>query len=269
MASRIGSLHSLGLLKSMQKLSTGYRINRAADDPAGLITSNHLRSMLAAIKAESKSLQRTSHVANSAEGALSEVSSMINEAQALLVANANTGGLSDEERQANQTQLDSILASIDRIAGSTTFNRQRLLDGSLTLTANGQNLTIDSMTSHSLGAIEIDGQSYSLADLGSGKALNITSGNLDAAQQVLHAARDKVASMRGSIGAFQRHTVATRLNSLNDSHLFASAANSLIRDTDYAQETSTFARLALLQRSSFQVMAMLNASPSSVLKLLA
>lgn len=266
LASRIHGQNAIGLLKSMHSLATGQRINRGADDPAGLIISERLRAMLMDIDAESRMLQRTEHVARSADGALNEVSSLINEAQALIVANANSAGMSDEERLANQMQIDSILNSINNIAGSATFNGQRLLDGTLTLSANGQSISLEGTFAHNLGSVEIDGQIYTLANLGTNGALNA---NPEAAQQVLSAAREQVASMRGRLGAFQKHTVESRINSLGTMKENIAAANSLIRDTDYARETANFTRLLLLQHSSMKMIGLINNNASSVLKLLA
>ena len=106
-----------------------------------------------------------------ADAALAEVSNLLIEAESLAIANANTGGLSDAERLANQMQIDSILSSVNRIAGSTTFAGQQLLDGSATVTAGGGSVTIDSVSTGNLGEVEIDGDTYSLADVATGGAL--------------------------------------------------------------------------------------------------
>ena len=124
-------------LQSLQRVSTGQRINRAADDPSGLIASENLRAVLADLEAESDSLQRVDHVASTADAAIGEMSDLLTEARGLAVAAANTAGVSDEERQALQMELDSVISSIDRMAQSTSFNGDRLLDGTATLTANG------------------------------------------------------------------------------------------------------------------------------------
>lgn len=265
MANRMHSSNGIGLASSMQKLATGQRINRGADDPAGLIISEQLRAMLAASRAESNMLQRTNHIASSADAALGEVSGLINDAQSLLVANANSAGMSDAEREANQMQLDSIVGSINRITGSATFNGQKLLDGSLTLGANGESLHVDNIAAGALGVVEIDGETFSMADLATGGALN---GDSQAAQQVLNAARDQVATQRGAIGAFQKHTVDSTINSLMVSMENIAAANSTIRDTNYAQETSNLMRHLILEQSSMKTMGIINTNASNMLKLL-
>src|SRR5262249_9099460 len=112
---------------SLLRMATGSRINRGADDPAGMITSDQLSAALATLSAESSGAERTDAIANVADGALSEVSGLLSEANAAAVANANTGGMSQAERDANQMEIDSALQSVDRIAGTTTFDGQRVL----------------------------------------------------------------------------------------------------------------------------------------------
>src|SRR3954468_21373429 len=137
--------------QSLTQLATGLRINRAADDPAGLIAADSLSQTLAALDAETSANQRTSDQASTADGALGEVSDLPVRAKSLVSANANTGGLSADERAANQGELDSILSSVDRLSSSTTFNGGKLLDGSATLSASGKSLAIDSSSAANLG----------------------------------------------------------------------------------------------------------------------
>ena len=114
----------------LERLSTGLRINRGRDDPAGLIASEHLRFEIRGIQQAIENSTRADNVVSTAEGALNEVSALLLDMQALVIAAANESGLTVEEVNANQLQIDSILASIDRIANSTTFAGRKLLDGS-------------------------------------------------------------------------------------------------------------------------------------------
>jgi len=116
---------------SLERLSTGYRINRGSDNPAGLIASENLRSDMAAIKSALTNAERANSVVATAEGALAEVSNLLVKLQGLAAQSANTGGLTTEEIGANQLQVDSIIGSIDRIASQTSFEGKRLLDGSM------------------------------------------------------------------------------------------------------------------------------------------
>lgn len=122
------------LQKSLHRLSTGVRINSAADDPAGLIVSESLRSQIASLSQSIDNAQRGANVIATAEGALSEVSVLLVNVRELVVEAANSGTLSQEEIDANQLQVDSAIESITRIANTTSFGGQRLLNGSLGFT---------------------------------------------------------------------------------------------------------------------------------------
>lgn len=113
----------------LERLSTGLRINRGRDDPAGLIASERLRLDIRAVGQAIDNSQRASNVITTTEGALSEVNALLLDLQSLVVEAANKGALTAEEVAANQLQIDSILESIDRIANTTAFGSQRLLDG--------------------------------------------------------------------------------------------------------------------------------------------
>jgi flagellin len=113
----------------LTQLSTGSRINRAADDPAGLIALEKFNSELTAVNGALENNQRANAMVSTAEGGLNEISSLLGEVQKLALASVNDSSLSQAEIQANQSQIDSALASIDRIANTTTFNGKQLLNG--------------------------------------------------------------------------------------------------------------------------------------------
>jgi flagellin len=118
----------------LERLATGLRINRGKDDPAGLIASEILRSEIAAIGQAIENSQRAINVISTAEGAINETSRLLLDLRALIVNTANEGALSQEEVHANQLEIDNILASIDRIANTTSFGTKKLLNGSLAYT---------------------------------------------------------------------------------------------------------------------------------------
>jgi flagellin len=122
---------------TLQRLSTGLRINRGADDPAGLIASENLRSEISGIKQAIDNGQRASNVISTAEASLSEVASLLLNVKDLVVEAANSGALSREEIEANQLQVDSAVESITRISNTTTFAGLRLIDGSLDYITSG------------------------------------------------------------------------------------------------------------------------------------
>jgi len=138
LAQRILGQQNHNLTQSLERLSTGFRINRGADDPAGLIASEKLRSEKASISAAIGNAERADQVVNIAEGGLQEINSLLLEVQSLVTSTANDAGLSKEEREANQLQIDSILQTIDRVASTTSFQGVKLLNGTYDFTISGQ-----------------------------------------------------------------------------------------------------------------------------------
>ncbi len=129
-SARVLGANNQKLNKTLERLSTGYRINRGSDDPAGLIASERLRGEKSAIQSAMANAERASGIVSTAEGALAEVSNKLVEMQELVAGAASSGGLTTEEIAANQTQIDGIITSINRIASETSFNGDKLLDGS-------------------------------------------------------------------------------------------------------------------------------------------
>lgn len=442
------------LNKSLQRLSTGVKINAGADDPAGLIASENLRSEKTGIQTAIDNASRASNVIGTAEGGLNEVSALLTQLQGLIGSAANTGGLSPQEVSANQLQVDSILSTINRISGSTSFQGIKLLDGnydynaSSVNSANIANLSVnsskipdggpvnvlvnvtqsaqtgaitytgtigtggvtlqiagnygatqlsfasgttvsgianavnavknatglsaqvsgtsvrinsvgfgsrqfasvttisgtfapsstkafgrDAIVSVNGGAAVSDGtrvsfrtadldvefdirsgvnitngstnffitgggatfalgskvtesnkasigiQSVSTASLGnvddgfltslaSGGANSLASGQLVRGQRVLETAVKTVSQLRGRLGAFQKFTVQSTVNNLGVALENSSAAESAIRDTDFAAETAALTRAQILQQASTTVLSQANSAPQSVLSLL-
>src|SRR5262245_10783126 len=128
-AQRVLSNNDQALNKSLERLSTGLKINSGGDNPAGLIASENLRAEKTGISQAIDNANRASNIIGTAEGGLNEVSSLLTELQSLVSASANSGGLSKEEVAANQLQVDSILSTIKRIAQSNDLQGKMLLTG--------------------------------------------------------------------------------------------------------------------------------------------
>lgn len=236
--------NTLRFQQAAERMASGKRINRGSDDPSGLIASEHLRSLLSAIDAESRSLERTVHVTSTADGVLEGVSSMLVAAKGIAIA--REGALTEEERAAYDMEYNSIRNSIDRLLGGASFNGEALFSGDgLTLEAAGQSLTVDPMSAESLdlGSV-IDDEAIS-------KALTTVNG------------------ARAEIGSFAKHTIGGRLESLRVEFENLAAANSRIADTDYAVETSELIRARLLSIMSLRAMMLDGTTKRSVLRLLA
>jgi len=244
--SALHTFHANGrsLNSVLEKLATGRRINRGADDPAGLITSENLRAVLEALEAESQNLGRADQVAAVADAGLSEISGLVSEAEALVIANANSAGLSDAEIEANQIELNSIVSTVNRIVSSTSFNGDQLLDGSATISVAGGELTIDQI---------------SLSDPGGGEA----------ALDSLRSFRNEVNALRGELGAFSKYTINSRQNSVRTAIENISEAESIIRDTDYGKETSNLARVQVLIAGSLKALGVSASQSGALLSLFA
>ncbi len=134
---RILNKNNMNVSKSLERLSTGFKINRGADGPAALISSEKLRSEKTQISAAIGNAERADQIANIAEGGLQEISTLLIEVQGLVGESANEAGLSTEEKEANQVQIDQILQTIDRIASTTSFNGSKLLNGNYEFQVSG------------------------------------------------------------------------------------------------------------------------------------
>ncbi|QOJ13623.1 MAG: flagellin [Planctomycetia bacterium] len=448
---------------SLERLSTGLRINTGKDDPAGLIASEKLRSEGVAIKSAIGNIARAINVVSVAEAGLVEVNRLLTDLEDLVDRSANESGISTDERAANQLQIDAILSSINRIANSTEFQGRKLLSGDLgynlsgvnntslagvqvyaakvpndafrsvvvevtgsaqlaqlnysgatvgtagvtleiqgalgtdtvsfaanaaisavafainqttnvtgvtasaagtslvfnsskygssqfvsvraldgtfavtggdsgsnkdygrdaTVTINGTVATTDGLRASARNAnlsIDLDlsaafgtlaGSSSSetfqilggganfqiaprvtlaglenigvasissgnlgnstvgyLSSLASGQANQLSSGNYQAAQDIVRAAQDQISTLRGRLGAFQKNTLETTANALNVTLENTTAAESAIRDTDFAQQTSDLTRSQILVQSATNVLRLANTSPQNVLALL-
>ena len=141
---------------SLERLSSGLRINRGADDPAGLINSEQLRAEIAGTDKAISNSQRAINILATSEGALNEVAALLIDIKGLIVETANDAALSDEEKRANQLQIDSAIESITRIANTTTFAGRKLLNGSLDYVTSGVN-------SNALATLAITGAQFGRA----------------------------------------------------------------------------------------------------------
>jgi flagellin len=253
--------------QSLERLATGLRINRGSDDPAGLTISENLSAELAALDADVRAMSRADHVAGTAEGALGAAAGLLQEANALAVQAASPAGLSVEEREALQTQMDSILSAVDRLGVSTTFGGDPLLEGESTVTAGGASVDLPELSAAALGETEIDGSDRTLADAGSGGALNLVDGDVEGAQQVIRNAIADVAGARGRIGAFQDN-MGFRIQARGVAIESTAAALGAVRDTDYALEIAALNRALVLRQASVGALALMTPSPGSGWRLL-
>lgn len=261
--------------KSLEKLSSGYRINRAADDAAGLAISENLRSQIGGLKVAVRNAQDGVSVVQTAEGALNETTSILQRMRDLAVQAAN-GGSQDAAAQANaDTELKQLGAELDRISNTTKFGSQSLLGGAYTgafqvgsesSTTNAANvITVDITTAGALSGLTITGLDSSGLAL-SGNDLTSTA-NATTAIDAIDVALKDVSTVRAKLGAYQNRFEHT-INNLNVAVENLSASESRIRDTDMAQEMVSFTRSQILSQAGTAMLAQANQAPQGVLKLL-
>jgi flagellin len=265
---------SKNLSKSLERLSTGLRINRASDDAAGLGVSENLRTQVNGTAQASRNAQDGIAALNVAEGAANEVSSILQRMRELAVQSANDT-LTSTERGYTNSEYQALSNEIDRISKVTNYNRQELLS----TTANrfgqtGSVLWIDA--NHSVGVdsitVTIDTLTTGALKIGTfgvaGGAATYVSDQATAVTAIsaLDIAINSVNTMRANIGAFVNR-LEHAINNLSVSNTNQQAAESKIRDVDFASETSNYTKNQILMQSSTAMLAQANALPSSVLAL--
>jgi flagellin len=243
--------------KSLEKLSSGFRINRAADDAAGLSISEGLRAQVGGLKVAVRNAQDGISVAQTAEGSLNEVHSILQRMRDLSVQASNGGANDDDAKAAAQKEFVQLNEELDRIGDTTSFGKSKLLDGNYSGTfqvgANaGEEMTID-----------ID--AISATDLGT-DALDLTTG-ASAAITTIDDAIQTVSDQRASLGAYQNRFEHT-INNLNVAVENLSASESRIRDTDMAQEMVSFTRSQILTQAGTAMLSQANQASQNVLSLL-
>lgn len=254
----------LGLDKSLERLSSGYRINRAGDDAAGLAISENLRAQIRGLKQASRNASDGVSLVQVAEGSLNEISSILIRLRELAVQ-AASDTIGPVERQFLNVEYDQLVSEIDRIADGTEFNGTQLLSGTGSIldfqvgTRNDPN--IDRL---SFDASKADANSAALG-------VNLTSVADKASAQNTLSAIDQaivsVSAMRADFGAVQNRLQST-ISNLAVSVENMSAANSRIRDVDVAEETAEMTRNNILLNAGTSVLAQANQNAQTALGLL-
>ncbi|MGP0628248.1 flagellin N-terminal helical domain-containing protein [Nitrospina sp. 32_T5] len=274
-AQRLLGVNNSRLTQSIERISSGLRINRGADDPAGLALSEKLRGDIRALTQALRNANDGVSMINVAEAGLGETADMLIRIKEL-AAQAATGTLGDSERATLQIEFDQLRSEINRISSATNFNGQKLLDGSMS--AGGANpiviqIGIDSSSDSRFDLnAEVDLDAINTSTLGisalSGTALSITSvANALTTLEAITTAIETVSTARGKIGAVQNRLVRT-INNLSVTIENVQAAESQIRDADIAQEIANLTRNQILVEASTAMVGQANLIPQSVLQLL-
>jgi flagellin len=258
------------LEKSLEKLSTGLRINRAADDAAGLSVSEQLRTQVKGLNVGGRNAQDGVSLVNIAEGALIEVEAMLQRMRELSIQAANDT-LTSKERTYCEVEFDQLRTEIDRIVGCTQFNSMRLLDGSAPWGTTGGVLHIgpnDNATGNDVILITVAGISTGALRIDQARNVYVTSQvSATAAITALDVALNSVNNLRANLGAITNRLEHAITNQENQEQNMQ-AAESVIRDADFAYETTQFTRNQILQQSSTAMLSQANSIPQSVLSLL-
>ncbi len=245
--------------KSTEKLSSGYRINRAADDAAGLTISEKMRSQIRGLDKASSNAQDGISLIQTAEGALNEAHSILQRMNELATQAANDTNTS-VDRTAIQKEINALTSELNRIASTTQFNTMNLLDGSFT----GKNLQVGALEGQNIG-ISIGSMNASTLGVNS---LDVSSNSsAGSAMTSVQAAISKVSAQRSALGAVQNrleHTVAN----LDTTSENTSAAESRIRDVDMATEMVTYSKNNILAQAGQSMLAQANQATQGVLSLL-
>jgi flagellin len=245
--------------KATEQLSSGYRINRAGDDAAGLSISEKMRSQIRGLNKASDNAQHGVSLIQTAEGALNEAHSILQRMNELATQAANDTNTS-VDRSALKAEIDQLVSELDRISSTTQFNTMNLLDGSFT----GKNLQVGALANQSI--------QISIGDIDSAgltvNSLNVdTFANAGTAMTNIQKAIEKVSTQRSALGAIQNrleHTIAN----LDTTAENTQAAESLIRDTDMASAMVEYSKNNILAQAGQSMLAQANQANQGVLSLL-
>jgi len=245
----------------MQRLSSGYRINSAADDAAGLAISEKLSAQVRGLTQAGRNAQDGVSVLQTADAALSQQGSLLQRVRELSVEGANDT-LTSADRSNVQSEIDQMLTELDRFASTTEFNTKTLISGSMASTA--MTLQVGANASQVIAFTIMQSTAASLGV--SGIAVS-TQASANAAIASIDAAINSISTERAKLGALQNRLTAT-ISNLNAQSQTMTESVSRIRDTDVAAETINLTRLQILQQAGVAAQAQANTAPQVVLSLL-
>ena len=281
------------LSKSLERLATGQKVNRAADDPAALVISEHMRAQVSGMEQAIRNNEVAISLVQTAEGSMNEISALLVNIRQRAISAANVGASDEAMTQANQAEIENALSSIDRIVSSTQFGQYKLLDGTnaeKTKTNEDGSISIQEGLRFHVGPDAGHTAATSIRDMNTsqlGRA-TVTEGELPNSSNFMSLADidvsteqgsqdalgiidqsiTEVATVRGDLGAFQANTLESNLTSLQVAAENMTSAESTLRDTDMAQELATFTRNQIMSQSAAAQLAQANALPQNVLRLL-
>ncbi|MCL2046638.1 MAG: flagellin [Oscillospiraceae bacterium] len=282
-------INNKNISKNMEKLSSGFRVNRAADDAAGLAISEKMRSQIRGLNMASKNSQDAVSLVQTAEGGMQTIQDILQRMRELAVQSASDTNQNTVDRQALQLEVNQLIEEIDQISKTTEFNKMQLLNGTGVFgdsTGNGgviqaganydQTMTImiGDMTSGGLG-VDILTNTNNVALTNPVSAGSLADDTLGIANQAsaaeaistIDVALNKVSMARAKLGAYQNR-LEYKIQNLDNQAENVSAAESRIRDADMAKMMTEFTKNSILFQASTAMLAQANALPQGVLQLL-
>lgn len=253
-----------GLQKSTEKLSSGYKINRAADDAAGLSISEKMRNQIRGLNKASDNAQDGISLVQTAEGALNEVHSMLQRMSELSVQAAN-GTNDTTDRSSINDEIQQLKTEIERVGNTTQFNKMNILDGTFSTGAN-KLLQVGANANQTI-KVDIDALKSVVGSSLKGDLKTETATNAQSAITVVQNSIEKLSKLRSKLGAVQNrleHTVAN-LDNISEN---TQSAESRIRDTDMAEEMVQYSKNNILQQAGQSMLAQANQANQGVLSLL-
>ncbi len=252
--------------KNIAKLSSGYRINSAADDAAGLAVSEKMRSQINGLNQAEDNAQNGISLVQTAEGGLNETEAILQRMNTLAVESAN--GVYEDgtntDRGNLQAEVTALISEIDRIAGSTNFNNINLLNGNLATTALTLQIGSDNVEAQqiTLNISNMTAASLGVADLSVG-----TQGDAQSAIDTIKTAIQNVTAQRANLGALQNR-LEHASNNLSTMSENLTSAESSIRDVDMSDEYVQYSKNQILSQAATAMLAQANTAPQNVLTLL-
>ena len=264
-ASNASTKANMSLATAMERLSTGKRINSAKDDAAGLAISSSMTSQIRGMDQGIRNANDGISMAQTAEGALDEVNNMLQRMRELAVQSAN-GTYSDTDKANITNEQNALAAQIKSVLGNTTFNGQKLFDG--TAGINGDGIVSIQAGAYTADAIEMDFADMS-SDADLAGVIDVAAGTVvtGAALEDYDAAVAAIATKRSGLGAIQNR-LESAVNNLTSNSTSLSDARSRIEDADFSAETTALAKAQILTQASTAMLAQANQSTQGVMKLL-
>jgi len=277
--SMLKSINALGraqgiVAQAAERLATGKRINRASDDPAGLIAADHIAKERSELGGKISSTERAMHLLGAREGALSVIEDLFHELEGLTIEAANRDGISEEEREGMQIQAESIYKTIEHLVATTKFNGKNVLGESFIISSGSSSTVVNALKIGDLGSVSRESEdengnpvteSFSLKDIFND--LSLLDGDTELAHKSVTGARKAISRLRAQVGV-QIQSSETNIRVWGGRMDKLAEIESDIRDADFAVETANLIRGQMLEQAAITMMKFAAEIPKAALLLM-